>query len=286
MSTAAQVGRPGDPPILPPIVKRGLLSRPVNGDGKEHGSMPLRPWRSPERARSIPRHRFLPPGEWVLFARGLGALHDSEQHQPVHPSHWWWPPKGMMRGLYKDVVWERTVSFYLYHGASTVRWVLMVLQLFIGATLTALGPQALLDGTAVTVLGAVNTVVAGLLALLHNSGLPDRYRHNMVEFEAVEDHIRETLDTSLVPADYAIDQVLAECFDMFQRVKSTVTANLPMTYTPSQALQTYRQKGGRAGQGQLSLEKMVHSTPAGGSVGGGTYIPVPVEETAPTMTAK
>lgn len=106
----------------------------------------------------------------------------------------------------------------------------MILQLFIGATLTALGPQAFQDGTPITILGALNTIIAGLLALIHNSGLPDRYRHNMIEFEELVDHIRELLDTGLAPPDRAIDQLLAECFDLYQEAKATVQANLPMTY--------------------------------------------------------
>jgi hypothetical protein len=188
-----------------------------------------------------PRHRFLSRAEWVVLAHGVGAVSDSEQHQLVHPTHWWWPPKGMISGLYKSVVLERTKSLYLFHTASICRWTLMIAQLLIGAALTALGPQSMKDGTPITVLGAVNTTIAGLLALLHNSGLPDRFRHNQAEFEGLEDHIRELLDTGLVPADKTIDQVLAECFDIFQEAKATVQANMPVTYNPGQGLKGARQ---------------------------------------------
>lgn len=90
-------------------------------------------------------------------------------------------------------------------------------------------------------LGAVNTIIAGLLALLHNSGLPDRYRYDMTEFEQLEDHIRELLDTGLAPADRAIDQILAECFDLYTEAKLTVQANMPVTYNSRNALQKVRQ---------------------------------------------
>lgn len=189
-----------------------------------------------------PRHRFLSRAEWVVLAHGVGAVSDTEQHQLVHPTHWWWPPKGMVGGLYKSVVRERAKSFYLFHAASSCRWALMIIQLLIGAALTALGShhQSFQDGTPVTVLGAVNTIIAGLLALLHNSGLPDRYRYNKTEFEGLEDHIRELLDTGLVPVDKTIDQVLAECFDIFQEAKATVQANMPVTYKPGQGLKDAR----------------------------------------------
>lgn len=86
-------------------------------------------------------------------------------------------------------------------------------------------------------LGAINTITAGLLALLHNSGLPDRYRYNGAEFEELQDHIHEILDTGLAPSDQAIDQILAHCFDRFQDAKATVQANMPVTYNSKQTLQ-------------------------------------------------
>lgn len=122
------------------------------------------------------------------------------------------------------------------------RWLLLIVQLFIGASLTAIGPTSLRNGTPITVLGAVNTIVAGLLALLHNSGLPDRYRYDMTEFEQLEDHIRELLDTGLAPADRAIDQVLAECFEMYAEAKLTIQANMPATYNSRKALHNIRQE--------------------------------------------
>ena len=131
---------------------------------------------------------------------------------------------------------RRTVSFYSYHFASTIRWVLLILQLILGASLTALGSMSYKDGTPITVLGAANTVIAGLLALLHNSGLPDRYRYDKAEFEQVEDHIRELLTTGLVRADKSVNDVLAECYDMYHHAKTTVEANMPAAYIPSQAV--------------------------------------------------
>lgn len=188
-----------------------------------------------------PKHRFLSRAEWMVLAHGVGAVNDTEEHALVHPKHWWWPPRGMVGGLYKSVVLERTKFCYLFHAASICRWTLMIVQLLIGAALTALGPQSLDDGTPITVLGAVNTINAGLLALLHNSGLPDRYRYNGAEFGALEDHIRELLDTGLVPAEKGIDQVLAECYDVFHEAKATVQANMPITYNSGQGLKDIRQ---------------------------------------------
>ncbi|QPG94913.1 hypothetical protein C2857_007294 [Epichloe festucae Fl1] len=118
----------------------------------------------------------------------------------------------------------------------------MVLQILIGAALTALGSMSLGDGKPITVLGVVNTVVAGLLALLHNSGVPNRYWNDMAEFEEIEDHIKEILDSSIAPAGQPAEQVLAECFDLYRDAKATVAVNLPANYASKQMLQPTKPK--------------------------------------------
>ncbi|KAH7145718.1 hypothetical protein B0J13DRAFT_622436 [Dactylonectria estremocensis] len=186
---------------------------------------------------NIARHRFLSQAEWLVIAHGVGAVQDTETQTRLHPVSWWWPPKGLPRGLYRDVVYQRTKSFYIFKFVTFARWVLMIMQLFLGASLTGLGSFSLEHGTPITVLGAANTIIAGLLAYLHNSGLPDRYGYDMAEFGQVEDHIREVLDSAMVPANHTIDQALAECFDLYQHAKATVLANKPVTYTTSRGLQ-------------------------------------------------
>ncbi|KAF7560603.1 hypothetical protein G7046_g3542 [Stylonectria norvegica] len=223
-----------DLPVLPPL--------PLTGNGP-HDPAEDYPGstRSPDlESQNVLRHRFLSPTEWAIFARGVGGVKDAERHSPIHPTDWWWPPKGLPPGLYKEVVFHRTRSFYFFHLTSFLRWGFMILQLFLGAALTSLGSLSPINGTPITILGAANTIIAGLLALLHNSGLPDRYRYDMAEFDKVEDHIKEILETGIVPADNAIDQTLAECFDLFHNAKVTVGANLPVTYNSSHALQGRR----------------------------------------------
>ena len=58
--------------------------------------------------------------------------------------------------------------------------------------LTALGPSAAEHTRAITVLGAVNTVVAGILALIKGRGLPERLRRDELEFRRCQDWIEET----------------------------------------------------------------------------------------------
>jgi hypothetical protein len=70
-------------------------------------------------------------------------------------------------------------------------WFLMLAQLALSAVLTALGSTSLKNGTPITVIAAINTSIAGILALMHNSGLPDRYRSDRNEFCKVEEYLKE-----------------------------------------------------------------------------------------------
>lgn len=147
----------------------------------------------------------------------------------------------MPNGLYRDVVGQRTKCMALFYGATLMQWLFMLLQLCISAVLTALGSIATQDGTPITVLGAVNTVSAGILAFLHNSGIPDRYRRDMEELREVEDHIKELLDSGIAPAEMSLEQIIAECFDLYQDAKATIGANLPDNYRSRQTTPVRRQ---------------------------------------------
>ncbi|KAK0637189.1 hypothetical protein B0T17DRAFT_567669 [Bombardia bombarda] len=204
--------------------------------------VPLSQQSQPRPVTSVPpkgynphvHHRFLTPTEWARVAHGVGAIQEGgETHAVVHPTCWYWPPKGLPNGLYRDVVIQRTKYFVSYHVLSSMRWLLMIFQIILGAILTALGSLDLHDGTPITVLAAVNTIDAGLLALMHNSGVPDRYRLDKTEFTKVEDFLKELLDTGIVESGQTVDDILSDCFARFQTAKATVLANMPDSYTTS-----------------------------------------------------
>lgn len=193
-------------PILPPLDLSQPSDQPQNPAGstpRPSGALPQRssrpdptggntaPPASPSPPAQQPTHRFLSPDEWARVAHGVGAIKAGEEHHSVtHPSSWYYPPRGLPDGLYRTVITHRTNCRVMYHVLSVFRWALMVLQIILGAVLTALGSVDLRVGTPITVLAANQTVIAGLLALLHNSGLPDRYRSNEGEFAKVESHLR------------------------------------------------------------------------------------------------
>ncbi|TRX93781.1 hypothetical protein FHL15_005457 [Xylaria flabelliformis] len=160
-------------------------------------------------------YRLMSKSEWLQFCRGVGILKDEESEEVIRATSRLWPPSGFKDGLYNDA------------------WVLMLLQLALSAILTALGATSSDNGTPITILAAVNTSIAGILALLHNSGLPDRYRWDRNEFYKLEEHIKEIVDTGLVPATHSVNDVIAECFDMFATALQTVQNNAPSMYTPA-----------------------------------------------------
>ena len=114
----------------------------------------------------------------------------------MHPTCWYWPPKGLPDGLYRDVVKERTKYSVGFQLLSILHWFLMVLQVMVGAILTALGSLPMREATPITALAAINTLGAGLIGLMHNSGLPDRYRMDKAQCAEVEDYIKVRLIAS------------------------------------------------------------------------------------------
>jgi hypothetical protein len=147
----------------------------------QHGGGPSQP-----HAR-----RFLNAAEWARVAHGLGAiLDDKEDHRVARPTCWYWPPKGIPDGLYREVVVQRSKYGLAFVLLGAAHWALMVVQVMVGAVLTALGSLELRQNAVITILAAANTVGAGLLGLMHNSGLPDRYRMDQAQFASVEGFIR------------------------------------------------------------------------------------------------
>ncbi|KAJ8133087.1 hypothetical protein O1611_g545 [Lasiodiplodia mahajangana] len=114
-----------------------------------------------------------------------------------------------------------------------VAWTLMLSQLALSAVLTALGAMSKHNGTPITIIAAVNTGISGILALLHNSGLPDRYRSDRNEFSKIEEHIKAIIETGLVPVGHSTNDCLGECFEMFATALQTVERNTPSMYTPA-----------------------------------------------------
>ena len=90
-------------------------------------------------------------------------------------------------GIYSRIVAEETKTRYQYYIMASIIEVSFLGQIIVAATLTALG-AADASHIAITVLGSVNTVIAGVQTYLKGQGLPNRLR--LYEFGLRHRHCR------------------------------------------------------------------------------------------------
>lgn len=99
---------------------------------------------------------------------------------------------GMKNGMYTRIIAKYDYINMKYRIFDVLTYVLLVLQLLLGAVFIVLGSLTSVDAhVSIAVLGALSTVTAGALALMKGQGLPNRLHqmrddlHN-VRFEAEE----------------------------------------------------------------------------------------------------
>ncbi|KAK4110227.1 hypothetical protein N656DRAFT_714092 [Canariomyces notabilis] len=95
-------------------------------------------------------------------------------------------------GIYAAALRAQRRKKLMYRLIGFLIYVCHFAQIIIGASLTALGPSAGDHVIAITLLGAINTVVAGVLALIKGQGLPDRLYHDQAEYRKLQDWIEQT----------------------------------------------------------------------------------------------
>ncbi|RDW79117.1 uncharacterized protein DSM5745_05969 [Aspergillus mulundensis] len=122
---------------------------------------------------------------------------------------------------------------------------LSILQLIIGATITGLGPISDNHSVAVTVLGAVNTVIAGVLALMKGRGLPQRLRKDLAEIRKVLSYIDEVdVDLRYGEGQRAdgdgngdVTALIKEAFARYQVMQEVIDMNQPDSYVNAPQLE-------------------------------------------------
>lgn len=95
-------------------------------------------------------------------------------------------------GIYRSVIQHQRKKRITHHIFGILLYVCHFLQIVLAAVLTALGPNAKNYEIAITILGAVNTVTAGVLAVLKGSGAIERLSKDEIEFKKLQDWIEET----------------------------------------------------------------------------------------------
>lgn len=131
----------------------------------------------------------------LIFRRAVGINSDRASPIPASSSD---DDDGIEKGrrravgIYRSVIRSQRSKRTAHHALGALLYASHFLQIVLAAVLTALGPKARDYEVVITVLGAVNTVVAGVLAVLKGSGMVERLARDEVEFRKLQDWIEET----------------------------------------------------------------------------------------------
>ncbi|EFY89248.1 hypothetical protein J3459_007951 [Metarhizium acridum] len=135
-----------------------------------------------------------------------------------------------------DKGWEK----FNYYAVYWLAMALVVAQLIISAIITALG--AFGHVVAVTSLGGVNVALAGILAVLKGSGLPERRWRNYHEYRLVGIYIDRMVQVLDTRPWASANQYVREAEDMYQHAIETIEQSRPDFYASSVAGRMFRQR--------------------------------------------
>ncbi|KAL2044835.1 hypothetical protein N7G274_002610 [Stereocaulon virgatum] len=135
-------------------------------------------------------------------------------------------------GIYSRVVAEETKTRWQYYFMASIINLSFLGQIVVAATLTALG-AADASHIAITVLGSVNTVIAGVQTYLKGQGLPNRLRQYEFGLRKLREHI-EDLERAFSHVDCRlnVDNEISDIAAMYKAVRQTAEDNTPDTYLP------------------------------------------------------
>ena len=136
------------------------------------------------------------------------------------------------KGTYKRLVdAERNCRVGYYASASLINSCLL-LQIVVAAALTALG-AANASHLAITILGSVNTVIAGVMTYLKGQGLPNRLLQYANESRGVRERIEETERQFCRPdCKLDLDHEVEVIFTMYKALRKNAEENDPNSYRP------------------------------------------------------
>ena len=133
-------------------------------------------------------------------------------------------------GIYKWTLDEERKAKWKYRLFTTVMDACLLLQVVVAAILVALGASSS-PHIVITVFGAVNTAIAGLLALFKGQGLPNRLRQDLNGLRQVRESIVE-LDGVFQQPDCNLDvtQEVQSLKAMYHAARDTAEVNRPDVY--------------------------------------------------------
>lgn len=142
------------------------------------------------------------------------------------------------QGIYQRTIDEESKVKFQYDISKYIVNSGGMLQIVVGAALTALG-AASGPSAAVTILGAFNTVIAGMLTYLKGQGLPTRLEQYLHLLRTLREHIEEREREFLEPdCPLDVDEEIQRIARMYQEVRQTAEDNAPGTVLPPRGIIT------------------------------------------------
>lgn len=130
-------------------------------------------------------------------------------------------------GIYSTVYDHEVKAKRQYKLFATLINACLGLQIIVAAALTALG-AANGSHSAVTVFGAINTVIAGFLTYLKGSGLPNRMKYYQHEWAKVREYIEQReRDLSYTNNYIDVHEEVNIIRRMYEEVRADVENNIP-----------------------------------------------------------
>jgi hypothetical protein len=169
-----------------------------------------------------------------------------EHHQPTpidssDESQTYLTYEAATAGLRKKLTRKGKEQRFQYQPISIIFNLIAIAQIIFGAAITALGPSGGEHMLAITILGAFNTSIAGLLALLKGRGLLERLRRNSIEIAKVLDFIQERAILlrygNSQTSNYGISVLLQEAFQAYTFAEQIIEGNQPDTYADGRKTQ-------------------------------------------------
>lgn len=130
-------------------------------------------------------------------------------------------------GTYKRLVEALSKRRLQYYVTASFINTCLFGQIVVAAALTALGAAAG-SHVLITVLGSINTVIAGVMTYLKGQGLPDRLLEDANGLRRVREYL-EQVERQLMAEDATLD-VEAEAriiYDMYNEVRKNAESNVP-----------------------------------------------------------
>jgi hypothetical protein len=147
-------------------------------------------------------------------------------------------PHPSVGGYYRRAIDEQQSASYWFTVSSVLINLIYIIQILTAATITGLASYQNANRTLLTVLGALNTVLAGLMAYLKGQGLPNRLLRSREQFSKVMEYAEYkerqfSHYASMPPGEKAAMDPWGEADrvrDLFVAAKKDQQENYPDTY--------------------------------------------------------